>query len=279
VSATGFSVATTLQNVDRRVLGAFVCVDAITGNAVVRPLPVSAAPWTVRPNRSGVYVIFNGPGFNALTTQLVPSGTWPAPVSFEVTLMDPNRRYLPRRANVRAPMSVPSIGPSPGGVVPNPAVSAALADPTTVFDPQHVALYPLPSAFVGPNWSTIHVSVTRAATKPAVGLPWAVLQVVGQSDGAVLATGQTDANGEGLLAVVGLTLQPSTSGTGPVTVSTVAATVTAYFDPAALTRPQGWIANPDDTLGNLSNAAWRKSSQKVQLGPGQETNLSLAITV
>lgn len=276
MSAAGSAVF--LENVDRRVLGAFICIDAITGNSVVAPVLVSAPQWTVRPNRRGIYVIFNGPGFSALTTQFVPAGTWPPRVSFEVTLQDPNRGYLPRRANVLAPMTVPVIGPSPGGVVPNPAVIAALANPAAVFDPQQVTLYPQPSAAVGSNWSTIRVSVTNSAT-PAIGLPWAMLQVIRQDDGTVLATGQTDANGEALLAVVGLTLQTSTSGTGPVTVSTVAATVHVYFDPSVLTQPPGWIPNPDDILGNLSNAALRSGGQDVQLASGQELNLSFAITV
>jgi hypothetical protein len=281
VSATApgmISGATTLENVDRRVLGAFVCVDAITGSTVMQPLPVSSAPWTVRANRSGIYVIFNGPGFSSLTTQLTPSGTWPARVSFPVTLQDPNRRYLPRRANVLSPMTVPVIGPSPGGVVPNPAVTAALAHPASVFYPQRVALYPQPSAAVGPNWSTIRASVTNTAT-PAAGLPWAVLQVIRTSDNKVLATGQTDANGEALLAVVGLTLQTSTSGTGPVTVSTVPASVKVYFDPGVLSQPPGWIPNPDDILGNLSNASLRSGGQDVRLASGQEMNLSFAIAV
>ncbi len=242
-----------LETVDRRALGAFICVDAITGLSVVQAIPVSAGPWTVKPNRSGVYVIFDGPGFDALTGQFIPTGTWPAAVSFEVTLTDANRRYLPRRASVKAPMAAPTIG--------------------------RVTLYPLPSSAVGPNWSTIHASVTRQGTTPAAGLPWAVLQVVRQSDKAVLATGQSDANGEALLAVVGLTMQAGTSASGPVTVSTVPVTVTAYFDPTVLTQPQGWIANPDDILSNLTNATLKSTSQTVQMGPGMELSLSFAIAV
>ncbi len=281
MSATPASVisgATTLENVDRRVLGAFICVDAITGASVVQPMMVGSAQLTVRPNRSGIYVIFDGPGFSALTTQLTPTGTWPARASFPVTLQDPNRRYLPRRANVLAPMTVPVIGPSPGGVVPNPEVIAALANPASVFRPQRVTLYPQPSARVGANWSTIHASVTSTAM-PAVGLPWAVLQVTRTSDNTVLATGQTNENGEALLAVVGLTLQTSISGTGPVTVSTVPASVKVYVDPSVLTQPPGWIPNPDDIIGNLSNAALRSGGQDVKLASGQEMNLSFAIAV
>jgi hypothetical protein len=268
-----------MESVDLRILGAFVCVDAITAGTVVNPVSATAPQWSLKPNRSGIYVIFNGPGFDLLTTQFLPSGTWPAPISFEVTLQDPNRRYLPRRANVKAPLSVPAIGPAPAGSTTNPASVAALQDPTTVFVPQPVSLYPAPSAPTGPNWAVIHASVTRAGTTPVQGLPWAVLQVMRNSDNTVLATGQADANGEALLAVVGLTVETNTSGTGPVTLSTVAVTVKAFFDPSILNQPSGWIPNPDDILNSLSNPALLSSSQSISIASGQETQMSFALTV
>ncbi len=258
-----------IENVDRRVLGAFVCVDAITGNSVIPAIPVTASQWTVTPNRSGIYVIFDGPNFDALTDEFIPSGTWPAPVSFEVSLQDLSLRYLPRRANVQAPLAIPAYPPVPTAPTP----------PTGVFAPQQVAVYPSPAAAIGSNWASIHASVTLAGTTPPQGLPWAVLQVVQNSNNAILATGQTDANGEALLAVVGLTVQANSGGGGPVTVSTVAATVTAYFDPSTLSQPAGWIPNPDDILTNLSNPALKSSSQAVELGSGQEMAMSFAIAV
>jgi hypothetical protein len=272
------------EAVSRRILGSFVCVDAMTGSSIQQPIPVTAGPWTVAPNRSGVYVIFDGPvplGPNGqkLNTEFIPAGTWPPPITFPVTLQDASRNYLPRRANVNAPQSVPAIPPTPAGSTSNPAVLAALKDPTTVFCPQTVKLYPMPSADTQPNWAVIRASVTNSSVTPAAGLGSAVLQVVRTSDNAVLATGQTDANGEALLAVVGLTMQASTSGTGPVTVSTVAVTVTAYFDPSNLTQPPGWIANPDDILNNVSNPALKSTSQPAQLASGQELLLSFAIAV
>ncbi len=255
------------ETVDRRILGAFICVDAITGSSVAPAIPVTVPLlWTVKPNRSGIYVIFDGPGFDLLTGQFLPSGSWPAPVTFEVTLQDPSLRYLPRRANVQAPLSIPAIPPVP-------------ASPTGVFAPQHVAVYPSPAAAIGPNWAVIHASVFKSGTTPPQGLPWAVLQVVRTSDNTVVATGQTDANGEALLAVIGLTVQANTSGSGPVTVSTVAATATAYFDPTILSQPAGWIPNPDDTLTDLANPALLSSSQAVQLGSGQEMSMSFSLTV
>ncbi len=265
--------------VDRRILSALVCVDAMTGLSLSAPLPVTAPQWTLKANRSGVYVVFDGPGMRALTTQFVPSGTWPAPTTFEVTLQDPNRRYLPRRAKVGAPMKVPVIAPTTGGSAANPAAIAALQDPTSVFDPQRVPLYPAPSAAFGPNWAVIHASVVKSGSTPPQGLPWAILQVTRTSDGAVLATGQADANGEALLAIIGLSMTASTTGTGPVTISTVDVTVKAYFDPSVLTQSSSWIPNPDDILTNLSNPALKSASQPAQLDSGQELAMSFAISV
>jgi len=256
-----------IETVDRRILGAFICVDAITGSSVVPAIPVTSAQWNVKPNRSGTYVIFDGPGFDALTTQFIPSGTWPAaPTQYEVTLQDPNRRYLPRRAMVSAPAAVPSIPPAP-------------ATSTGVFAPQQITVFPSPATTVGPNWATIRVSVTQSGTTPPLGLPYAIVQVVNTDGSAVLATGQTDTNGEALLAVIGRTVQPNPMGGGDVTVSSVSATVTAYFLPANLTEPSGWVPNPDDTLSNLSNAALVTSSQPVSFSSGQQLSLSFALTL
>lgn len=255
-----------IETVDRRILGAFICTDAITGSSVVPAIPVTAPQWTVRPNHSGAYIIFDGPGFDPQTNDFIPSGAWPAPKSFEVTLQDPALRYLPRRANVNAPLAVSAIPPVP-------------ATPTGVFAPQKVPLYPSPNAPVSPNWAVIHASVTRAGTSPAKPLSWAMLQVLRDSDHTVLATGQTGPNGEALLAVIGLTVQANSSGGGPVTVSTVAATVIAYFDPAILSQSDGWVPDPDDILGNLSNPALKSASQPIKLSAGQELSMSFSIPV
>ena len=271
-----------IESVDRRILSAFVCVDAITGSSVINAMAATETTrqWVLKPNRNGVYVIFDGPGLDALTGQFLPSGTWPDPVSFEVSIQDPNRRYLPRRTNVKAPMKVPTIGPAPAGSATNPAAIAALSDPTTVFDPQKVTVYPVPSAPIAPNWAVIHVSIVSSGTTPPKGLPWAVVQMKrNPSDTTSLATSQADANGEALLAVPGLTTQLSTSGTGPVTVSTIGVTIQAFFDPSFSNQPPGWIPNPDDILSNLSNPALKSSSQTMQIGAGQELLLSLAISV
>jgi hypothetical protein len=268
------------EPVDRRILSAFVCVDAITAGTVTKPVNVSTTEqWTVKVNHSGIYVIFNGPGLNLQTTQFIPSGTWPSPVQFEVTLQDLSGRYLSRRADVKAPQGVPDIPPAPAGSTTNPGALAALSNPATVFDPQPVLLYPAPSSPIGLNWAVIHASVTRAGVTPPQALPWAVLQVMRASDNTILANGQADANGEALLAVVGLTVETNTSGTGPVTRSTIAVNVTAYFDPSYLNSPPSWVPNPDDILTNLSNAALKSTSQSAALGSGQELLMNFGIPI
>ncbi len=254
------------ERVDRRVLGGFVCVDAISGSSVLPALQATATDMTVKANRSGVHVVFNATGLESLTQQFVPAGTWPAPAAFEVTLSDPDRRYLPRRAMLNMPQPVPLIPPAP-------------VARTGVFVPQQVPVYPSPATPIGSSWASIHVSVTLAGTTPPQGLPWAALRVVRTSDNAVIATGQTDANGEGLLAVIGLTVQANTSGQGPVTVSTVAATITAYFDPGVQSMPANWIPNPDDILTNVANPALKSAGQALQLTSGQETAMNFAIAV
>jgi hypothetical protein len=278
MSATGITVVWQ-ENVDRRVLSAFVCVDALTGSTITRPMRVTAtvAAWKVKPNRSAIYVVFDGPGLDPQTNQFIPVGTWPTAVSFEVTLQDGQQQYQSRRVQVKAPATVPAIGASPGGAVPNPAAVAALNNSATIFSPQQITMYPNAAAVTGTNWGVIRASVTNAAT--GQGLPWAILRVTRQSDGTVMGTGQTDQNGEALLALIGLTTTTNTSGTGPVTVSTTAVTVEAIFDPSVLTQPSGWIANPDDILSNVANPAYKTGSQSLQIASGQEFALSFALSL
>jgi len=140
-------------------------------------------------------------------------------------------------------------------------------------------VYPSPAISVGQNWAIIRASVTLSGTNPPQGLPWAYLQVVQNSNNAVLATGVSDTNGEALLAVIGLTVQPNTSGSGPVTTSVTPATVTAFFDPTTLSELAGWIPDPDDISLNLTNPAFKTTSQPVQLSSGEEFPLNFQITV
>jgi len=241
---------TPMESVDRRVLGGFVFVDAITGSSIPRPLPVSSAQLTLKANRSGVYAIFNGPGFSPLTNELIPSGTWPAPQNFAISVSDPSLTYLARRAQIQAPQSL-----------------------TGVFTPQQVKLYPGPGSTPEANWAVVRASVTSSA---GAGLPWAIVQVLLTAN-TVAATGMTDARGEALLAVMGMGIQVSSKATDPVTDSTTPVTVQAWFDPSVLAQPAGWIPNPDDILSNLSNPSLKTGTQTGALGARQ--TLFAAVTV
>ncbi len=237
---------------DRRVLGGFVFVDAITSASIGDPLAVTSTNLRLRANRSGVYAIFDAPGFSGLTAQFNPTAAgWPAAQSFEVTVQDPSLRYLARRAQVQAPQSLAGV-----------------------FNPQQISLYASPSAVLAPNWAVVRASVTGSAGR---GLPWAVLQVI-RSDNSVAATGMADARGEALLAVTGLGVQVSATASGSVTERTIPVTVQAWFEPSVLKQPSGWVPNPDDILGNLSNASLKTGKQAGTLGAGQTLLAAIMIS-
>jgi hypothetical protein len=247
------------ESVDRRILGAFQCVDGLTGNSLSDPFPVSSEGWVLKRNASGTYVIFDGPNFDALTSQFIPAASWPTPGAFEVTIQDPGNRYQARRAILQAPQKVTPI-----------------TDPAAVFTPQTVKLYPTASAPVGPNWAVIRASVVQAGTNPAKGLPFAALQVKRNSDQQVLAEGMADGRGEAILAVAGLKMQPGTA----VTPSTVAVTVGAWFDPTTPSPlPTGWIPNPDDVLQHLASTTLKSTSQTTQLGAGMDLPMTFVISI
>ncbi len=71
------------ENLDRRVLAGFRCIDAITSRSVLQPLSVTAPQLALRRNHSGIFAVVDAPGFTALTKQfLAPAvSSWPPPVS------------------------------------------------------------------------------------------------------------------------------------------------------------------------------------------------------
>lgn len=241
-----------MESVDRRVLGGFVLVDAITNNSIPSPLTVTSTQLQLKANHSGVYAIFNGPGFSPLTNEFIPTGTWPSPQDFEITVIDPSLRYLARRAQIQAPQKL--VG---------------------TFAPQQVSLYPSPSSTIEPNWAVVRASVTSNAGAP---LPWSFVEVL-LSDNSVIATGVTDARGEALLAVMGLGIQVTSHATDPVTEATTNVTVQAWFDPTVLKQPRNWVPDPDDISGNLANLALKKGSTTGALGARQTLFASITISV
>jgi hypothetical protein len=259
------------EQVDRRILGAFVCVDAMTGNSIPGPLLASNPLWKLKPNQSGIFVIFDGPGFNDQTGQFVLEGAWPAAVSFEITIQDPQGAYLPRRATIKAPLAVPAVTAA--------NISTVTSDKTAVFDPQPVTLYPTAAAAVSPNWAVIRVSVVRAAA-PSAGLAWAYVRADSVPAGTEpLAEGVTGLNGETILVVRGQSTQVSSSAAGPLTAATIPVRVSAWFDPTILRQPPGWISNPQDLSDNISGGGLTTNSLAASIGAGTRLNLTIPLAV
>jgi hypothetical protein len=254
--------------VDRRVLGGFQCVDAVTSESIADPLKVMSDVLTLRPNRSGVFAVWDAPGLRDYTA-FDPLLPWPRPVTFEIGIQDPGGRYLPRRVKIDVPQPLP-VAPTPPTAPFTASSSNAIA-----YGPRLVTLYPGPSAPVALTWAVVRASVMSNASPPQ-RLPWAVLQVL--NGPAVLATGVADQNGEALLAIAGLGLQVSSSPGGPVTEVTTSATVQAWFDPANPNPAANWVPNPDDILTNMSGP-WKTGSSAIQIGPGQTVRVPVTVSM
>jgi hypothetical protein len=273
-----------MENVDRRVLAGFVCVDAITSSSIAAPLAVTTLQLVLRRNRHNTFAVMNVIGVASLSELtddfLAPTaaGSWPPPKNYEITIQDPALQYLSRRANIAAPQPLPAAAPvgttTTTTSAPTTTVQAGVGNVPPVTTPQQIALYPTASASLALNWAVVRVAVTGNNGSP---LPWVVVQVTGS--GNPTATGVTDTNGQALLAVPGLGLTLSSSSSGSVTETTTAATVTAWFDPATAGQPSGWVSNPDDILLKLAtpDPSWKSASQAIQLGPG--LTISIALTI
>jgi hypothetical protein len=250
----------TVENVDRRVLGAFRLVDSITGSTVAAPLVVTSAQLTLRQNRSGIWVVFNGPGFTPLTNSFDPPAVLPAAQPFTLSIQDPSGQYLPRQATVNMPAPL------------TPA-----SDPASVFNPQAITMFASAGAPLGVNWAVVRASVMRAV--PAQALGNALLRVIRTSDNSLLATGMTDARGEALLAVPGLGVRAGSNAGGPVLEATTAVSIVASFDSNQFAQPAGTLPNPDQLLANLAAATVKTTAQTAQLGAGLSISLAFSIAV
>ena len=71
------------EYVGRRALGGVQCVDSVTKASILDPLMVTSDQLTMRPNRSGVFVVWDGPGLHQATT-FVPPTSWPPPADYEM---------------------------------------------------------------------------------------------------------------------------------------------------------------------------------------------------
>lgn len=146
---------------ERRYLGGISLRDGATETPIDGPLLLSCESATFFRNRRGVYVIATGRGLehHIDAFEAAPPDPQPASLTFNVSVEDPSGRYLPRRFALRLPRA------APGELVVVP-------------------MYRSPSAAVSPNWALVRGKLVSAPDQP---LPAAVVRVVRDSDGAVVA--------------------------------------------------------------------------------------------
>jgi len=168
-----------LDLVDRRVLGAFRLVDAVTGlplgtPAVVDVLeatidgnpidaPLHPAAVQVRQNRRGVFVVFGAPFFAAYTAAFAepqnPAETATQPLRLRFGITNAGRDYLPQAFTFDLPRDLAADAPD--------SVLAAAS----------VELLRTPNAAVQAGWAVLRVRVTRAGVNPLSPLPGVLVRV------------------------------------------------------------------------------------------------------
>lgn len=259
-----------VEMVDRRVLGALRCVDAVSKAQVLEPLLVESDQLRLRRNASQLWVVFDGPGMHDVTTQFELTSQWPNPSDFQVSIRSISGRYLPRRASVRMPRTLDTVA-DPNAPPP--------PSPDSIKVPLDITLYPAPTASTFPNWALVRAWVTK--NNSPEGLPWAVLRLTRNSDKSLITTGVANEKGDALLAIPGLGISASQNGGGAVTEPTIDATLTAYWDPGNQSQPASWMADPDVILNDLANPKWKTFvfPQPVKIGRGTLSKIKLPIPV
>ena len=207
-----------LERHEWRVLAALRPVDGTTGMALRSPLEVSGAGARIARNRSGLYVIHEWSRLPSHAAAFEAPPDLPAVGSeqLEITLRDPVGGYLPRLAMIDLPRD-PQAGAN---------------SPDSLFVALDIPLYPSAAAGLGTNWTAVRASVTDNADGAALG--GALLRVV--AGATVLARGMSDWRGEALVPVVGVPVTTWSEDENAVVVTSIAATVEVYFDPALGTR-------------------------------------------
>ena len=249
-----------LEVSERRILGAFRMVSAITGTSVDSDFIVDAGDLKVLRNRSGVFVVRDAPGMHDLTTKSDVQGVaLPAQQQFEITVRDDDFVYLPRRFKLALPRKI-----------------APLTDPDSVFNAVKVKMYPTPAAPVMPSWAVLRVSVVKAGGPARTGLPWSAIRVNRGAETLLMAL--SDARGEALVTVVGLPARSSNGdSSGALLSSEVAVDVTAFFDPANASKAKDFVPDPDELMANIGTM--KSSTQSIKIAPGRTNKVNIEIAI
>ena len=242
--------------VDRRVLGAVRFLDATTLSAVTHGLRVESPDALMRPNRSGLWVIWNAKGLEPHTDAFDEPPAVPpiGSVAIALTVADLSARYLARSATISLPRD-----PSP----------ANAQNPDSLFRPQNVRMYPAPNAWVSPGWALVRAHLTNSTTGNPLG--GALVRVVRTSDQQILARGMSDARGEALVTVAGIPITTFSAGAGPALSTELDVNVSARFDPAAGAKPD------PDAIESKSGLPSASVAQKLAAGRELIVNLAMAV--
>jgi hypothetical protein len=252
-----------------RILGAIRFVDSISRSTVMSSLVVRGPGLRVLRNLSGLYVIAEGPGteVHTGTFELPRPPLPPVPpaigsVNVALTVIDPSGRYLARSATVAVPRD------------PDPVLHT---QPSSLFRPFEVELFPSPTMPLGEGWATLRISVKRWGSE--IGLPFAFVRVRRASDNAVLARGLADERGEALVGVPGIPITTWNAGSSStVTTSTVEARIAACFDPAAFEPTTDTYPDPG-ALEQAFSTLPHSSDLQLNLAAGRELARRIDVTV
>lgn len=257
------------ESVSHRILGAVRLVDAAAGTQASDSFQVAAPGLKFVRNRIGYYVIYSADRPPALRAHAdsfeQPPATPPlASENFAGEIIPAGRLYLPRGFEIALPRD------------PDPA---NIDQPTSLFRPADVRLYPAATSSVDPGWAVIRATVhgTQAGQQPRPlgGALIRVLQTVNNTT-TVLARGMTDWRGriagEALVVVPGIPITISGGGNGAVLTHEIGVTLQAIFDPNAEGLP-----NPDHLEDNLGTL--RTSMQAAQLASGRHLAIRLTVSL
>jgi hypothetical protein len=202
-----------IEPASRRVAGAFRLVDAATNLPVLEPAALAVRGATVGEpqtavavndrnlrisrNRSGMYVVFRAPFFDAYTSTFdqpaAPPETQSGPLRLRLGVVDAGPQYLPQEFEFDLPRS---LDPSA---------------PDSVFVPGAVPLFRAPAAPIQDGWAVLRVLVTRAGDASNTRLPGVLIRVFrsprGVGDpaiGAGMTEWRGDTRGEALVPISGL---------------------------------------------------------------------------
>jgi hypothetical protein len=168
-----------IETVDRRILGAFRLVDAVTGlplgvpavvdvlGATINGIPLDAVvdrhTVPLRQNRRGIVVVFGAPLFDTYTAAFenpaAPPETAVNPLRLRLAIASAGSSHLPRALTLDLPRAL------------DPAAAAS------VLAAQSIEVLRSPNAGVQPAWAVLRVRVTRAGVNPLTPLGAVLVRV------------------------------------------------------------------------------------------------------